>query len=968
MNALLKVTTDYSLLKSMIKIPELMEFCKKNNITTCGICDNNLFGATHFYNSCISNHIKPLIGLEISVNYQSIYLYAKNYSGYQNLLKLNTIIQTRMVSTLDLEMYCTNVIAVIPYHNIDSYKEISKIYKTTFISYSNAFEKKNALLITKDILYLKDIKALNEKDASYLNYLQMIELNKTVKDFALIDYTNNVVENLPLDNENGVGVFISMIDLVFPKNTRYIPKYECDMDSYTYLKNLAHKGLKKRLQNKENQIYQDRLEYELSVIKKMGFVDYFLIVYDYVLFAKKNKILVGAGRGSAVGSLVCYCLGITDVNPIKYNLLFERFLNPERITMPDIDIDFENTKREMVVNYVKEKYGKDCVAGIMTYGTLKSRLVLRLVLKCLDIDNSKVDKFITNIDSRLTLKENLEKESVKDFIKNDSEIKKAYQISMKLENLKRNISTHAAGIVISSETLENIIPVCINDNELFTGVTMEYLEDLGLLKMDFLALKNLTTIANILDLIEKQTSKRLNLNAIDLNDPKVLSLFHDVNTIGIFQFESTGMTNFLQKLKPSSFEDLTAALALFRPGPMENIDSFIRRKYKREKIEYLHKDLEDILKETYGIIVYQEQIMQILVKIAGYSYAEADNIRRAMSKKKKEIIDKEESVFITRAIKKGYAKDLAEKIYALILKFANYGFNKSHSVSYALIGYQMAYLKVYFPGYFFANLLNNVIGVENKTKEYIDEAKRLHFSILPPDINLSYEMYNIEKTGLRMPFGVIKNIGSSTVSSILLEREKQPFTSFIDFVKRTYGKGVNSKAILSLIHGSVFESFHLNKKTLEKNLDIIMNYASLAADLEEEFLEKPEIVFYEDYTKEEQREIELNSYGFYISNHPASKYTDKSITKIENIGKNYNKMAKCVVLVDQIKIIKTKNNEDMAFVDASDETGTLTFVLFANLMEKIKLLEKNKLVLLEGKIAKRFDKYQINITNVLNIK
>lgn len=968
MNALLKVTTDYSLLKSMIKIPELMEFCKKNNITTCGICDNNLFGATHFYNSCISNHIKPLIGLEISVNYQSIYLYAKNYSGYQNLLKLNTIIQTRMVSTLDLEMYCTNVIAVVPYHNIDSYKEISKIYKTTFISYSNAFEKKNALLITKDILYLKDIKALNEKDASYLNYLQMIELNKTVKDFALIDYTNNVVENLPLDNENGVDVFISMIDLVFPKNTRYIPKYECDMDSYTYLKNLAHKGLKKRLQNKENQIYQDRLEYELSVIKKMGFVDYFLIVYDYVLFAKKNKILVGAGRGSAVGSLVCYCLGITDVNPIKYNLLFERFLNPERITMPDIDIDFENTKREMVVNYVKEKYGKDCVAGIMTYGTLKSRLVLRLVLKCLDIDNSKVDKFITNIDSRLTLKENLEKESVKDFIKNDSEIKKAYQISMKLENLKRNISTHAAGIVISSETLENIIPVCINDNELFTGVTMEYLEDLGLLKMDFLALKNLTTIANILDLIEKQTSKRLNLNAIDLNDPKVLSLFHDANTIGIFQFESTGMTNFLQKLKPSSFEDLTAALALFRPGPMENIDSFIRRKYKREKIEYLHKDLEDILKETYGIIVYQEQIMQILVKIAGYSYAEADNIRRAMSKKKKEIIDKEESVFITRAIKKGYAKDLAEKIYALILKFANYGFNKSHSVSYALIGYQMAYLKVYFPGYFFANLLNNVIGVENKTKEYIDEAKRLHFSILPPDINLSYEMYNIEKMGLRMPFGVIKNIGSSTVSSILLEREKQPFTSFIDFVKRTYGKGVNSKAILSLIHGSVFESFHLNKKTLEKNLDIIMNYASLAADLEEEFLEKPEIVFYEDYTKEEQREIELNSYGFYISNHPASKYTDKSITKIENIGKNYNKMAKCVVLVDQIKIIKTKNNEDMAFVDASDETGTLTFVLFANSMEKIKLLEKNKLVLLEGKIAKRFDKYQINITNVLNIK
>ena len=481
--------------------------------------------------------------------------------------------------------------------------------------------------------------------------------------------------------------------------------------------------------------------------------------------------------------------------------------------------------------------------------------------------------------------------------------------------------------------------------------------------MDFLAIKNLTTIASILELLEKNTGRKLNLNAINLNDEKVLKLFHEGNTVGIFQFESTGMKNFLQKFKPSSFLDLVSVIALYRPGPMENIDSFIKRKYGREKIDYIHPDLEDILKETYGIIVYQEQIMQILVKIAGYSFAEADNIRRAMSKKKKEVIDKEKDNFIKKAIDNGYDKNLAIKIYDLILKFANYGFNKSHSVSYALIGYQMAYLKVYFPGYFYANLLNNVIGSEIKTKEYIDDAKKLKFDILPVDINLSNEIYTIEDNKLRMPFGVIKNLGTSSVLSIVEERKNGAYKDFIDFVKRTYGKSVNSKTINSLINAGVFKTFGMNKNTLTNNLEIIINYASLVADLDEEFVEKPEIKFYEDYSEEENRKLEFESYGFYTGNHPASKFVSSDIMKLENVEKNYNRIVKCAVLIENIRKIKTKSNEEMAFIEASDETGKLTFVLFANSISELNKFEKNKMALIQGRVAKRLDKYQINITN-----
>lgn len=957
MKSLIKVTTEYSLLESMIKIDELMSFCKENNISACGMCDNNLFGVIEFYEKCLKNNIKPLIGLEIKLTNLKLYLYAKNYSGYQNLIKLNTIAQQREISLFDLDNFSDNLILIIPYSSIELFKEVKNIFKTTYIGYTNEIEYKNASLISDKVIFLRDIKSLNVEDAKYLNYLNMIKNNTSISNFQFIDYQTNAYNTSDKDDTKD---FVDEINIEIHNDKNYIPKYNC-VDSYSHLKNLTQKGLNKRLDGNITKEYQERLDYELSVIKKMGFVDYFLIVYDYVLYAKKNGILVGVGRGSAAGSLVSYTLGITDIDPIKYNLLFERFLNPERVTMPDIDIDFENNKRDLVINYVKNKYGKDKVAGIMTFGSLKSRLVLRSIAKCLEIDNSLLEKFMSFIDAKKTLKENLENPTVLEYVKRYQEITKAYKISMKLENLKRNISTNAAGVVICSQSLETLIPMCTLNDEMFTGVTKDYLENMGFLKMDFLAVKNLTTIANILETIKKDKEIKINLNKINLNDEKVFQAFSMGNTDGIFQFESYGMRQFLKKLKPNNFLDLTSAIALYRPGPMQNIDSFIRRKHNQEKIEYLHEDLKSILNETFGIIVYQEQIMQILVKIGGYTYAESDNIRRAMSKKKKEIIEKEKEIFLKRAVVRGYKLELAIKIYELILKFADYGFNKSHSVAYALIAYQMAYLKTYYPNYFYSELLNDVIGIANKTKELISFSKAFDCKITTVDINKSQDKYIIENNELVMPFGVLKKLNKNVIDAIIKNR-KDGYVDFIDFVKKNYNE-IDNENIKTLICANAFKNIEKNANTLLNNLEIVVNYVSLINDLDESLVEKPVLKDYPDFSDEEKRIYELENYGFYITNHPASKYNEPSIVKIKDIAKYYNRVVKFAVLIDKVRVIKTKEQKDMAFIDASDETGKMSFILFANLFNTIDEYKKNEVVIIKGRVVKRIDKYQVNITN-----
>ena len=959
----LGVKTDYSLLKSLIRIPELIKYLNEKNITAAAILDDNLFGSMCFYNECIKNNIKPIIGLNVKISTGNIYLYAKNYNGYQNLLKINTIIQEREITYVDLKSHSMDVMCILPYKCVDLFEHIRGIYCDFYLGYGNDFEKKNALIKFDKCVYINEICTYSFDEVKYMKILRSIETNEEID---LQEYSDAYLDREVNEEDSKSTIeFCNLIDLVIPKDGKYIPHYDSNIeDSYQYLCNLCKKGLDKRLDGNVSKEYSDRLLMELNVINSMGFVDYFLIVYDYVKFAKKNNILVGPGRGSAAGSLVSYCLGITNVDPIEYDLLFERFLNPDRITMPDIDIDFEYTKRDQVINYVKERYGVNNVANIMTFGTLGARQVIRDVGKALNVDTNLIDRLSNLLDPKMSLKDNLSNKFVNEFVTTNKDIKKVYQVSFKLEGLKRHISTHAAGVVISSVCLDDVIPVCNNAGELLTGVTMEYLEDLGLLKMDFLALRNLTIIQNVLELIEEETGKKINLADIPLDDKETINVFKSVDTEGIFQYESSGMKNFLSKLKPDNFSELVAAVALFRPGPMQNIDTFIARKNGKEKVEYPDESLKDILKDTYGIMIYQEQIMQVLVKMANYSFAEADNIRRAMSKKKLEVMEKEREVFITRASNNGYTKEKANEVYDLIIKFANYGFNKAHSVSYALIGYQMAYLKANYPVYFIANLLNMSIGSDIKTKEYIDEAKLKDIRVFKPNINISIDQYVIKDKALLLPLNSIHNVGGAAVTEIIKERnENGRFTDFYNFVARTYGKSVNKKTLEALIDADVFRDFGINHKTLFESIDSAMDYAMLCSDLDESLVMKPNYEECDEYSDTELMSRELSTFGYYVTNHPSSKYQD-GIMKIQDIKKYFDKYVDTVVIIGSIRKIKTKKAEDMGFMSGSDETGTADYIIFPKNNKFLTQFRKDDFVKIRGQVTRRNDKYQIIVSNI----
>ena len=955
----LGIKSEYTLLTSLIKISNLIDFAKNNNITTLGLLDNNLNGVMEFFDSCVANDIKPIIGLSVRINDSNYYLYAKNYQGYLELVKINNkIVLEESVSLSDLRS--SDIYVVIPYEFKSNHEELKTIKNINdiYIAYTNLEEKKNLSLVTSNILFIKEIRCFNSGDTVYLEYLKKIGDN----DFETFNtaYENDNINN---DDIERLNKFISTIDIKMDKSKRYIPIFNKDVNSKTYLYNLAFLGLKKRLNDKVSDDYIKRLSYELDVIDKMGFNDYFLIVYDYVKYAKKNDILVGPGRGSAAGALVSYCLGITNINPLKYNLLFERFLNKDRVTMPDIDIDFEDVRREDMIKYVREKYGLYNVAPITTYGTLQARQVIRDVSKYIIVDDKLVDTFVSNINSKLGLRENLQNPLINKMLKENGVLQRIYQVAMKLEGLKRHMSVHAAGVVISSVSLEQVMPIIKTSNGINTGLTMNYLEELGFLKMDFLALSNLTFIHNIL----RSLPSNFNLYNIPLDDKETFDLFCRVDTDGIFQFESNGMKEFLRKLQPRNFNDLYAAVALFRPGPMDNIDTFIARK-NGANVTYIVPELEPILKETYGIIVYQEQIMQILVTMAGFSFAQADNIRRAMSKKKKEVIEKERVNFITSAIKKGYNKIQATEVYDLILKFANYGFNKAHSVSYALIGYQMAYLKVHYKEVFLANLLNMTTSNSKKTEDYLNIAKKDNITILVPNINKSKDVYLSKNNYLLLPLSIIKNIGSNTVNLILQDREKNGlYEDYFDLVRRFYKLGIKKNVIESLIYAKALDTFKINHKTMINMLDEVLRYAIVCDDLDATLVEMPILKIEDEFDDKTLMNQELNVYGFYVSNHPASKYKAKDIVKINNIKSYLGKNVKMVILVNDIRKIKTKKNEDMAFVNGSDETGNIDFVVFPKKINCLENLNVGNLVVVIGTVARRIDKYQININTVRSV-
>jgi len=963
----LGIKTDYSILRSLIKIDKLFTHLKNNNIKSVGLVDSNLYGVIEFYLSAQKNDIKPIVGLELRLYDKKFYLYVENYNGLKNLFKMNTILLDNKLTLEILSKYNSDLVCVVPYENRELYEDFKNIYRNVFISFSNKDQFVNSKLMTDNIVYINETLCLNSDETKYINYLDMIRNGKTKSTLVEKDYSENYL-NLCLSDEvkKTTLVFNDLCNLIIENNKTYIPKYKGNLDNYKFLYSLALKGLEKRLNGNINDIYKERFLYELSVIKSMGFVDYFLIVYDYVKFAKQNNIYVGPGRGSAAGSLISYSLGITQIDPIKYDLLFERFLNPERISMPDIDIDFDASKRGLVIDYVRSVYGDRKVSGIMTFGTMASKQVLRDISKCLEISDEKLNQLLRLIDAKISLKDNMTSD-VKNILNSDKELLNMYKTSMYFEGLKRQISTHAAGVVLSSVDLDEIIPLTKSNGGYLTGYTMEYLESLGLLKMDFLAIKDLTILANTLESIERDKNIKLNIDNIDLNDKKIYDEFSKANTIGIFQFESDGMKNFLRKLKPSCFDDLIAALALFRPGPMQNIDTYIRRKNGKEKIDYYHESLKPILEPTYGIIVYQEQIMQILSVMGKYSYAEADIIRKAISKKKLEVIESEEKNFINRSVTNGYSSELARKIYNLIVKFANYGFNKSHSVAYSLIGYQMMYLSVYYKEHFIINLLNSNIGSESKTNEYLNFAKSAGIKIYKPDVNISGKEYIYYNDGIMLPLNVIKNIGTSSSDAIIKERESNGiFKDYFDFVSRTYGFNVNKKILESLIYAGVLDSFHLNRNTMLGNMDNAIDYAELIHDLDESLVEKPVIKILDELNEVDLRGEEVKLYGFHITNHPASKFNQ--VMKLNSIENYFDKVVKCVVLVENIKSIDTKNNKKMAFISASDETGMCDFVIFPNSYDMLKTVRKGELIGVIGRVEKRFDKYQIVVNNLNNIK
>ena len=940
----LKVTTDYTLLKSLIKVPNLISFLSEKNIDVCGICDENLYGVLEFYYACKKNNIKPIVGLDVIIDDLNVYLYAMNFDGYKNLLKIHTLKEKNELILDDLSVYKDSILCIVPFKSKELFDKL-KFFNNLYISYNNSLERLNALTITSNVLYINDLKALKKDDVLFFAYLDKLRKEEV----GMYEQNYYFVPEIDLGKIDEV---VSLLNLELKFNKKYIPKYKDDIDSSEFLHNLCFKGLTKRLNGKVPDIYLKRLNYELKIINEMGFVDYFLIVYDYVLYAKRHDILVGPGRGSAAGSLVSYSIGITEIDPLKYNLLFERFLNPERVTMPDIDVDFDALKREEIIEYVRNRYGDKNVALGLTFTTLKSKLVLREIGKLLKINDTLLDNFIKCINGNICLKDNLTNENIKKYLNNYNELKKLYNISMHLEGLKKNTSTHAAGVVISSTNLDEIIPIHYENNTLITGVTMDYLESIGLLKMDFLALKNLTTIKNILDEVGKDALKN-----IDLNDKAVLNLFCTGKTEGIFQFETSLMRNLIRKLKPSSFNDLVASLALGRPGALEEADEYIARKNGKKEITYIHKDLEPILKDTYGIILYQEQIIAILGKIGGYSLAEADIIRRAISKKKESVINAEKEKFINGAIGKGYDRSVATLIYDLIVKFASYGFNKAHSVAYARISYDMAYLKVKYPEYFIIEMINNKDN--EKFAKLVLFLKNKGIKLEKPDVNLSHNKFYISGKELIMPLWQIKGIPEN-LSEKIIENRKDGYTDFFDFVCKNK-KILNENILNTLINAEALRSFNLNERTLVENIAVALNFA----EIDDELIKKPVIIELDDYSDEVKRNNELESFGYFITNHPASKY--QNVMKLEMLEKYLFKNIKCVVLVNRISNIKTKKNENMAFISASDETGTCDFTIFPKNMNLINDLKIGDLVEINGNVSKRFDKVSIIVNNIKKV-
>lgn len=1031
----LHVHTEYSLLDGSNKIKEYVSRVKELGMNSAAITDHGvMYGVIDFYKAARAAGIKPVLGCEVYVapgsrfdrelshgddRYYHLVLLAENNQGYQNLMKIVSkgfvegYYYKPRVDMEVLETYHEGIIALSACLAGEVQRYLVRgLYdeaKETAYKYEKCFGKGNFFLELQDhgipdqktvnaglmrmseetgieLVATNDVHYTYAEDAEPHDILLCLQTGKKLSDenrmryeggqyfvkseeemralfpyaAQAIDNTQKIADRCNVEIEFGV--------------TR-LPHFDVPdgYDSWTYLNKLCHEGLVRRYPDKHDELLP-KLDYELSVIQKMGYVDYFLIVWDFINYARTHGIPVGPGRGSAAGSLVSYTTGITNIDPIRYNLLFERFLNPERVTMPDIDIDFCYERRSEVIDYVIEKYGKDCVTQIVTFGTLAARGVIRDVGRVMDLPYNFCDTIAKNIPNELNItidKALIMNPELRSMYESDETVKRLIDMAKRLEGLPRHTSMHAAGVVISQKAMDEYVPLSrSSDGTITTQFVMTTIEELGLLKMDFLGLRTLTVISDAVKLVEKNHGIKIDVDNIDYDDKKVLDSIGTGKCDGIFQLESAGMKNFMKELKPQSLEDVIAGISLYRPGPMDFIPKYIKGKNEPESVTYVCKELEPILEPTYGCIVYQEQVMQIVQNLAGYTMGQADNIRRAMSKKKQYVIDAERQNFvygneeqgIKGCIANGISEQAANQIYDSMVDFAKYAFNKSHAAAYAVVAYQTAYLKYYYPVEFMAALMTSVIDNTRKVAEYIYSCRQMGIKVLSPDINEGEGRFLATKDGIRYGMYAIKSIGRQVIDIILAEREANgKYITLSDFLSRVAGREVNKRAVENLIKAGACDGLDGNRQqmllvynTLIDNLNqekknSLAGQMSLFDLVSEEEKKAYEVRFpnVEEYTKEIKLGFEKEVLGIYLSGHPLEEYEEKWRKNISAVTADFmlDEETNAVKIKDNQSVViggiitektikYTKQNKAMAFITVEDLFGTVEVIIFPRDYEK----------------------------------
>jgi len=1028
--------TEYSLLDGAARYRALVKQAADMGMPAVAITDHGtMFGVIDFYRAAKEIGIKPILGCEVYVSPRSrldkeagkddwqyhLVLLAENETGYKNLMQLVSAgfmegfyYKPRVDHEL-LQNYNQGLIALsaclageIPSFilsgQVEKARETARFYRDTFgkdnfyleLHDHDLPEQKQVNEILKQLSREEDIPLVASNDVHYLSQddaevhdvLLCIQTGKTVNETERMKFESQefyfkreeemaaLFTDCPEAISNSLQI-AERCNVEKDFTQRHLPEYSLPegVDADSYLREKCYEGLKARYEEITPEL-RERLEYELQVIRQMDYSNYFLIVWDFVDYARRHNVIVGPGRGSAAGSLVAYSLGITNIEPLRYGLLFERFLNPERVSMPDIDIDFCDDKRDLILNYVCDKYGQDQVAQIITFGTMAARAAVRDVGRALAIPYAEVDKIAKMIPMEPNMNINRALEQSKELQNHYQQEEKYRQLidtSRAVEGMPRHASTHAAGVVIAREPLVNYVPLYkTSDNTVVTQFPMGTLEDLGLLKMDFLGLKTLTIIGEALKNVERRHGLRINIEEIPLDDTGTYELLSRGETTGIFQLESAGMRSALKDLIPNKFEDIIAVVALYRPGPMEQIPTFVNSKHGREHIKYPHPDLEPVLKETYGVIVYQEQIMEIAARIAGFSLGQADLLRRAIGKKKKDILDQQQQEFIKGCVDKGYSKELGQKIYDLILKFASYGFNKSHAAAYALIAYQTAYLKANYPVEYMAAIMTIYYSNSDKVALYIADCKRMGIEVLPPDINESETHFTVvgEKR-IRFGLAAVKNVGLGAIDSIIRARREKPFISLRDFASRVDMRLVNRKTLESLIKCGAFDSLGGHRAQYLAVLEDVlaqgqsaqrerengqMSMFSLMDSSVQEELLTDNLVNIEPFTDKERLSLEKEMLGLYISGHPLEPYRPvfdqmpnlNRCVELSEIGDNNHTKVGGIIL--SVRRFYTKKNKLMAFVKLEDLTGTVELVVFPDLFEQhADLLQEDNLILVEGR-------------------